>query len=360
MKKYFFVAIAILALGTVYQNCEGGDSFMKRDSSSQSFALDFDFTYSQQYVPSNQVSVIVQGICEVAGYTDHRIDWQYTFKNVKYQGRTDRPCITTTGTFMLVIPVNQLTRAENDSFDFSGKITGVKKGIATPGASRTVKVTFSATQSTGSTTGTTTGSTAGTTAGSTGSTTGTTATGGSTAGTTGTTTGYTCTPTNQLFCGMCPEAMAAGVDEYCSGAANYAYSAYCASIQVPESREDLVRQVAAERPELIEDCGRNASANANWNAFTTEVINRLRNSGEYDAWNWGFNGVRGDTNDINGDTISYWGAAGAPQEDGVGGVVFDIVRSCGDGGENAPVWQVLNPYCGCCTKMQAWTLGGKF
>lgn len=354
MKKYFFVAIAVVLVGAAYQNCEGGDSLIKNKNSSSSGAMTFSFTYSQQYVPNNQNSVMIQGVCNVDGYTDHRIDWEYTFKGVKYQGRTDRPCIDATDTFLLVIPVTQLTRNESDSFDFSGKMTGVKKGVATPGPSNSVRVTFSATQSTGTSTGGTTGSTAGGTATTTGGSTGST---GGTGHTTGGTTGaVNCTGNRALFCGLCPEEAALGMTEYCSQ--DYAYAAYCASIQVPESQEDTVRQVASDRPDLLQDCGRNASENANWNAFTTEVIRRLRSSGAWDAYAWGFNGVRGNTNDINGDTISYWGAGGSPQEGEVGGVVMDIIVSCGE--SNTPAWQVLNPYCGCCTKMSAFTLGGKF
>jgi len=324
MLKYLGAAIFAIGLATIYQNCDGGiQGFNDKSSSAGSLNLRFD--YSLQYVTLTASSMIIEGQCYVSGYVDHRFDWEYTFNGQIYRGRTDRPCSTPNNRFMLSISISHLTRTENSELNFTASATGFRKGGAsTRGSSSSTKIVFSSSASTGTTTG------------------------GSTGGTSGGTTG-SCT---NSFCATCPEEAAAGLTEYCSGDPNYA--AYCASITYPPDMSEVVYQVAAEFPDKLANCARNAAENPQWNAFTTEVVSRLRT---YDL-RWGFNGVRGNTNDINGDTISWWGAPGAAQEGQVGNVILDIVIACGAGGSNTPAWQVLGPaYCGCCTQFARWTLG---
>ncbi len=318
MGKLIGIALLIVGIGVTYQNCESG--YPKNASTAKSLSpLGLQFSYIQQSFLTTANTISLEGKCSVNSYPDHRIDWEYTFNGTHYQGRTERPC-SANGRFFLVLNVTSLTRAASSTFTVLATLAGIKSGLVTKGQVAQVKILF---KTSGGTTGETTGGTGGTT-------------------------GYGAT-----FANACPDDVAAGTTEYCTNDANF--ETYCQSITYPPDASGMVQLVASERPELIRECGRNAAANPQWNAFTSEVLRRLRAESTSYAANWGFNGVRGVVSDINGDTISYWGGGGAPQEGEVGNVVMDVVMDCG--GTSRPQWMVYGAYCACCTKMSRWTLG---
>lgn len=310
MAKYLITGIFIFGLAVTYQNCEGALEEGSGDNSVGSVPpLTFRFDNKEQSVQTTSANMIIEGLCNVTGFVDHRVDWEFTYNGNRVTGRTDRPCSSFSGRFSLVIGITNFTKTDKSELVFVGILSAIdKKGLTARGEQAQIKIKFQTASTTGSTTG----------------------------GSTGSTTGGT-------FAANCPDEAANGAIEYCNNDPNY--HAFCSSITHPPDASHVVDQVADEHPELIAQCDRSQADNPQWNAFTREVVSRLRDSNG----NWGFNGVRGNINDINGDTISWWGAPGLPQENQPGNVIIDVVSGC-ESPSAAPAWQVLTPYCQCCMK----------
>jgi hypothetical protein len=304
---YSVTMVVLSALVVLMQNCQSemGGNAIKANSSLSPGQLGMAFANSVQNVPTGQATLMLDGICETGNFPGTRIDWQFNIGSV-INGRLEPACVG--GRFFLNIPLSSYNLTGINSFVVYGTIFGVDKNgrqVEGPAQSRSqVTVNFT----TGGT-GTGTGSGSGT---------------GGTGG-----------PTNACL-------------------TNPALATLCNSIRVPGDFSNVVNDLNNEQPNLIRDCERRQSANPNWNAFTKELVRRLRaQTGDN---RWGFNYVRGVVGDVNGDTIAYCGGNGCAAEQSPAAVVIDVVVSCGAGGSNTPAWAVIEGHVdGCCTGQTKWT-----
>ncbi|MGE3974447.1 MAG: hypothetical protein AB7F59_07980 [Bdellovibrionales bacterium] len=328
MKKAFVstgLMLVLTALVVLMQNCQSEMGVTKKSSKAalnpnQLGAL---FTYSSQSISTTQATLSLDGTCTTANYPSTRLEWYFNVGQL-VSGTLQPGC--NKGRFFLNIPVGNYNLSQYSQITVYADIYGIdKNGKQISGAAQSkTRVQVNLVNLGGTTGGSTGGTTGGTTGGSTGGT-----TGGSTGGTTG---------------GSGPGACAS----------NPALASLCQGIQIPGDYRSVVADLANERPDLIQSCARNANEDPNWNAFTKELVRRLRaQTGDN---RWGFNYVRGNVGDVNGDTISYCGGSGCPQEHSPASVVFDVVESCGPGAANRPSWGTAgDAYEGCCNGMAKWT-----
>jgi len=307
---YGTIFFSLLVLVVLMQNCQSEISPMSKKSSASLKAgeLGVAFANSSQSLTQGSAMLILEGICETGNYPATRIDWQFNIGSV-ITGRLDAAC--SGGRFFLNIPLAGYTiPAAPASFVLYATIYGISNnGAVAEGLEQSrSQVTINIVAAGGTGTGTAAGSG----------------------------TGGTGTPTNACL-------------------TNPTLDTLCSSIQAPGDYSNVVQQLASEQPGLLASCARRQADNPNWNAFTKELVRRLRAQTGGDN-RWGFNYVRGVSGDVNGDTISYCGGSGCPAENSPAGVIFDVIANCG-GANPTPSWQSFasEAYTGCCTGQQKWT-----
>jgi len=329
MRPYLLIGLMGLLLLSLYQNCSGkGFQILELNKEGESSlsapTLKLD-TPSSVNVDVNDSLFTVAGDCETGNYPQHTLVLETftTSGQALFTKEFQNVCLS-----QRLNQTLDLTLFSRD-IDLSFIVRLTLEAIAPDGTTvsslpKYFRIGFSSSSTTGeSTTGE--GTTGGTTGESTtGSSTGETTTGG--------TTGETGGP------GFC--AIDAVLYQKCQNLMN-----------VP-NMESMVHSLAQERPDLIQNCDRRPSANPNWNAFTTELLRRLRSLDT----RWGFNYVRGIQGDINGDTMAYYADANSqPGQYPSAAQIVDVVVSCGAGGANQPTWDLVEgSFESCCNKTTFW------
>lgn len=128
-------------------------------------------------------------------------------------------------------------------------------------------------------------------------------------------------------------------------------ASYCAGSREPPNERAFIQQLAAQYPTEFSNCDRHQDD------FVQIVVRELRARDP----RWGFNWVRGNVGDSNGDVIGYYYGPGAPQENSRFTTIIDIVGACGAPGNGESVtWTVYGEanQAECCapTGAEAWTL----